>query len=234
MLTLSRRTNESISIGEDVEVVVLSISRGRVRLGIRAPRSVAVHRTELIASIEKQNQQAIADRAVTKDAVFEEPNFGASDDAVLVFPKSLFGLSPHDRFVLCEIGEQNQLRALVSCIDPSVQLLVVDAAEVWPGYPIEDAKKASGLAEKEVAVAAVCTVPSNGDTATVNLKAPIVIGLESRVGIQVILDRDELGMFHELVGVQGGAEKGVGAEAPDDGPPQPGNVPPDATVGGVR
>ena len=92
------------------------------------------------------------------------------------------------------------------------QLLVVDALEVWPDFPIDEARRASGLAEAEVAVAAVCTIPADGSTPTVNLKAPLVIGLESRVGIQVILDREELGMYHQLVAQE------VPAEEP---PPEP-------------
>ncbi len=203
MLTLSRRINESITIGENVEVIVLGTSRGRVRLGIVAPRDIAVYRTELVESIEAQNKAAAKNRAVTKELSPGEPNLGAPEEAVLVFPRSLFGLAPHDRFLLCEVGDHGcQLRSLVSTRDPNLQLLVVDALEVWPNYPIEDAKRASGLAEDEVAVAAVCTLPADGSVATVNLKAPIVIGLSSRVGVQVILDREELGMFHELVAVR--------------------------------
>ena len=210
MLTLSRRINESITIGDDVEVVVLGVSRGRVRLGIRAPRDVAVYRTELVASIEKENRRAMTDRAMIQDISLDEPNLGAPEEAVLVFPKSLFGLAPHDRFLLCEVGEQTQLRALVSIQDPRMQLLVVDAVEVWPEFPVDDARRASGLAEAEVAVAAVCTIPSDGSTPTVNLKAPIVIGLESRVGVQVILDREELGMYHQLVAYEPPPEQPVG------------------------
>ena len=143
MLTLSRRANESISIGDDVEVVVLGISRGRVRLGIRAPKSVAVHRTELITSIEKENRRAMTKQQVVRDAAFDQPNLGAPEEAVIVFPRGLFGLNTHNRFLLCELNDQSQLRVLVSCDDPMVQLLVVDAVEVWPNYPV-DAAKAHG------------------------------------------------------------------------------------------
>jgi hypothetical protein len=45
MLVLTRKTNEAVMIGDDVEVVVLSVQGNRVRLGITAPRSVSILRS---------------------------------------------------------------------------------------------------------------------------------------------------------------------------------------------
>ncbi|NQV26445.1 MAG: carbon storage regulator CsrA [Rhodopirellula sp.] len=53
MLVLSRKTTESIVIGDGVEVRVLEISGGRVRLGINAPADVTVHRSEVAARINE-------------------------------------------------------------------------------------------------------------------------------------------------------------------------------------
>lgn len=47
MLVLSRKTDEAIVIGDNIEVTVLSIRGNRVRLGIKAPNSVTVHRMEV-------------------------------------------------------------------------------------------------------------------------------------------------------------------------------------------
>lgn len=47
MLVLTRKTNQSIRIGDGIEVTVLSISGEKVRLGIRAPRDVPVFREEV-------------------------------------------------------------------------------------------------------------------------------------------------------------------------------------------
>lgn len=47
MLCLSRRVRESIRIGEDIRITVVSISPDRVRLGITAPRKVSVDREEI-------------------------------------------------------------------------------------------------------------------------------------------------------------------------------------------
>lgn len=63
MLVLTRRANESIVIGSDVVVTVLEVRGDQVRLGIRAPRSVSVHREEVFAELERANRAAASPSA---------------------------------------------------------------------------------------------------------------------------------------------------------------------------
>ena len=65
MLALTRKKSESIMIGEQVEVVVLSISGEQVRLGIIAPKHVAVHRKEVFEQIQEENKEAQHSAPVT-------------------------------------------------------------------------------------------------------------------------------------------------------------------------
>ena len=58
MLVLTRRVDEAIVIGDDIEVVVVDIKGDKVRLGISAPTSVAVHRKEVYELIQRENIQA--------------------------------------------------------------------------------------------------------------------------------------------------------------------------------
>ncbi len=51
MLVLTRKTNQSIMIGDDIEVSVLAVSRDKIRIGITAPREVPVYRKEVYVSI---------------------------------------------------------------------------------------------------------------------------------------------------------------------------------------
>jgi carbon storage regulator len=62
MLILSRRANQSIMIGSDIQIVVLEIRGDQVRIGIRAPRDVTVHREEVHREITEQNRAAAAAR----------------------------------------------------------------------------------------------------------------------------------------------------------------------------
>jgi carbon storage regulator len=58
MLVVTRACNESVLIGDNVEVVVLRIDHGQVRIGIKAPRDVTVLRSELGARVTTESPQA--------------------------------------------------------------------------------------------------------------------------------------------------------------------------------
>ena len=58
MLTLTRSVGESIRIGEDIEVYVVEVRGGTVRLGFKAPREVAIHREEVYRQIAEANALA--------------------------------------------------------------------------------------------------------------------------------------------------------------------------------
>ena len=60
MLVLTRRENESIMIGDEIEVKVLDIKDSQIKIGIVAPRDVAVHRREVYLAIQAENQEAAA------------------------------------------------------------------------------------------------------------------------------------------------------------------------------
>jgi carbon storage regulator len=58
MLVLSRQRDQSILIGEDVEITVVDIRGDKVRLGITAPKSIPVHRKEIYDAIKRAKQIA--------------------------------------------------------------------------------------------------------------------------------------------------------------------------------
>lgn len=58
MLVLTRKLKESIQIGDDIEVVVLAIDGDQVKLGIRAPKHIDVHRKEVYLAIQAENNAA--------------------------------------------------------------------------------------------------------------------------------------------------------------------------------
>ena len=61
MLVLSRQKDESIIIGDDVEVTIVDIRGGKVRLGITAPRDITVHRREVYEAIQREKNSKKAD-----------------------------------------------------------------------------------------------------------------------------------------------------------------------------
>lgn len=58
MLVLSRQVDETIMIGDDIEVTVVDIRGDKVRLGITAPKEIAVHRKEVYEAIKRENRAA--------------------------------------------------------------------------------------------------------------------------------------------------------------------------------
>lgn len=59
MLIVTRKQGESIVIGENIEIKILEISDGNVRIGIEAPKSIRVLRKELIKEVEEENKISI-------------------------------------------------------------------------------------------------------------------------------------------------------------------------------
>ncbi|MFL5870688.1 MAG: carbon storage regulator CsrA [Solirubrobacterales bacterium] len=75
MLVLTRKTNQSIMIGDDIEVSVLAVSRDKIRLGITAPREVPVFRKEVYLSIKGEEGAAGAGKGPARgkvDAAIDE------------------------------------------------------------------------------------------------------------------------------------------------------------------
>lgn len=58
MLVLSRKKNESIIIGDNIEIVIVDVKGDQVKVGVKAPKNVSVHRAEVYEEIQKENMEA--------------------------------------------------------------------------------------------------------------------------------------------------------------------------------
>lgn len=67
MLALSRKENEAIVIGNDIEVTILEVKGDQVKIGINAPKSVPVYRKELYLQIKEANKEAVEQANVTEE-----------------------------------------------------------------------------------------------------------------------------------------------------------------------
>lgn len=69
MLVLTRKSNQSIMIGNDIEVSILSIMGEKVRVGIQAPRDIPVFRREVYLEIQQESQPGATARAEVDEAL---------------------------------------------------------------------------------------------------------------------------------------------------------------------
>lgn len=59
MLVVTRKLGESIIIGENIEISILEVSEGTIRIGINAPKNVRILRKELISEVENENKESL-------------------------------------------------------------------------------------------------------------------------------------------------------------------------------
>jgi carbon storage regulator len=67
VLALSRKINESIVIGNEVEITILEVKGDQVKIGINAPKSIPIYRKEIYVQIQQANKEAADSKASIKE-----------------------------------------------------------------------------------------------------------------------------------------------------------------------
>lgn len=77
MLVLTRKIDESIRIGEDIVITIVHVERDQVKIGISAPREIAIHRQEIFEEIRAANEAA----AIMDPPTLPPLSFGGTQDS---------------------------------------------------------------------------------------------------------------------------------------------------------
>lgn len=72
MLVLSRKKNQGIMIGDNIEITIIEVQGDQVRIGINAPRSVSVYRKELYEEIQQENKKAASSGMVNLEDILKQ------------------------------------------------------------------------------------------------------------------------------------------------------------------
>ncbi len=72
MLVLSRKKDQSLMIGNDIELTIIDIQGDQVKIGLRAPKNVSIYRKELYLEIQEENKKAAAAGIVELDSILKK------------------------------------------------------------------------------------------------------------------------------------------------------------------
>ncbi len=72
MLVLSRKKDQSLMIGNDIELTIIDIQGDQVKIGLKAPKNVSIYRKELYLEIQEENKKAAAADIVGLDSIFKK------------------------------------------------------------------------------------------------------------------------------------------------------------------
>lgn len=134
-----------------------------------------------------------------------------SEEDVLHFPQGMFAFEEEKEFLLLPFsGSDGTLLCLQSLMTPQLAFVVMNPFALHLAYaPVLQPEELEGLGvkdSKELCYYVLCVVKNPVSTSTVNMKCPVAINDETRVGAQVILEAEEYGMRHLLSEFQ--AEEG--------------------------
>ena len=164
MLVLTRKTNQSIMIGDDIEVTVLAVAKDKIRLGITAPREVPVFRKEVYLSIKGEGAEGGTDASEAVGEALDELSKGNQqkiqliaavlhDPEVLLMDEPFTGLDPVNVAILreafLELREQGKTLIFSTHQMETVEALcesiaIVDRGRVVVGGSLREIRRAAG------------------------------------------------------------------------------------------
>lgn len=122
-------------------------------------------------------------------------SFEVRDESIVTFPSGLLGFPEQQRYVILDHDTEAPFKWLQSVEEPSLAFVILDPAMIHPSYQID--VPADALAEiraeqkAELALVVILTIPSDDPgRITANLRGPLVISHQTKLGKQMVLSED--------------------------------------------
>ena len=122
-------------------------------------------------------------------------SFEVRDDSIVTFPSGLLGFPEQQQYVILDHDTEAPFKWLQSLEEPALAFVILDPAMFHPGYQID--VPADALVEiktgtkEDLALAVILTIPSDDPgRITANLRGPLVISHETKLGKQLVLSED--------------------------------------------
>ena len=127
--------------------------------------------------------------------------FDVPSHRVLEFPAGLIGFPRHRRYVILDHRPGSPFKWLLSIDDPELAFAVAHPGELVAGYeaPVEHASKALGVESPDLALFAIVTIPPDPRLMTINLMAPVVVDVRTRLARQIVLEDARFSTAHRVV-----------------------------------
>lgn len=202
MLILTRKSGESLYIGDDIKLTVLGIQGKQIKLGITLPDTMTVYREEIYTLVADDNTLARQSKK-DKSSITAMPNVREietkigvqqiAEDKIIHFPRGIIGYEEEQDFTLLQLSEDSPFFMLQSTKTPDIGFIVTDPYAFLDDYSVKlnEAEQACIQAEssKDVFVFVTVTIPHGKPEQTaLNLSGPIFINFEKRIAMQVPQD----------------------------------------------
>lgn len=201
MLILTRKAGESLYIGDDIKITLISVQGKQARIGINLPDIMTVYREEVykrvmqdnISAGQRENKELADDTNYSNLVGTRVGNLKLDKEKFITMPKGLIGYENEKEYTIIEYRENSPFYIYQSTKNPDFGVLITDPYFFMNEYTVKLSEAEQALLEadsaEDINVFVTVIVPhGKPEDITLNLSGPIFINYKKRLAIQVPQD----------------------------------------------